>query len=123
MKAYSIHGLASEWFKTYLSNRKQDVSINGCDSNLADVKFGVPQGSVLGPLLFLVYINDLSQALKFCKVLHFADNTNLIHFSKSVYRLNKYVNPDLRNLKRQQNFIECEKKTALVIFKHQRKKL
>ena len=85
-------------FKTYLSNRKQYVSINGCDSNLADVKLGVTEGSVLVPLLFLVYINDLNQALKFCKVHHFADNTNLIHFSKSVYRLNKYVNPDLRNL-------------------------
>ena len=84
----SIHGLANEWFKSYLSNIKQYVSINGYDSNLADVKFGVSQGSVLGPLLFLVYINDLNQALKFCKVHHFVDDTNLIHFSKSVNRLN-----------------------------------
>ena len=61
-------GLANEWFKSYLSNRKQYVSINGYDSNLADVKFGVPQGSVLGLLLFLVYINDLNQALKFILV-------------------------------------------------------
>ena len=67
-------------------------------SNLADVKFGVPQGSVLGPLLFPVYINDLNQVLKFCKVHHFADDTNLFYFSKSVYRLNKYVNFDLKNL-------------------------
>ena len=59
---------------SYLSNRKQYVSINGYDSNLTDVKFGVPQGSVLGLLLFLVYINDLNQALKFCKVHHFADD-------------------------------------------------
>ena len=74
---------------SYLSNRKQYVSINGYDSNLTDVKFGVPQGSVLGLLLFLVYINDLNQALKFCLVHHFADDTNFIHFSKSVNRLNK----------------------------------
>ena len=68
LEHYGIHGLANEWFKYYLSNRKQYVSINGYDSNLADVKFGVPQGSVLGLLLFLVYINDLNQALKFILV-------------------------------------------------------
>ena len=50
-------------------------------SNKASVKYGVPQGSVLGPL-FLIYINDLNQAIKFCKVHHFADDTNLVHFSK-----------------------------------------
>ena len=98
LEHYGIRGLANEWLKSYLSNRKQFVSINGYDSNLADVKFGVPQGSVIGPLLFLVYINDLKQALKFCKVHPFVDDTNLIHFSKSVNRLNKYVNLDLKNL-------------------------
>ena len=98
LEHYGIRGLANEWFISYLSNRKQYVSINGYDSNLADVKFGVPQGSVLGPLLFLIYINDLNKALKLCKVHHFADDTNLIYFSKSVYRLNKYINLDLKNL-------------------------
>ena len=87
LEHFCVCGLANEWFKSYLSKRKQYVSINGYDSNLADVKFGVPQGSVLGPLLFLIYINDLNQTLKFCKVHHFADNTNLLHFSKSVNRL------------------------------------
>ena len=53
------------------------VSINGYDSGLAEIKCGVPQGSVLGPLLFLLYINDLNQAKNLCKVHHFADDTNL----------------------------------------------
>ena len=126
LEHYGIRGLANEWFKSYLSNRKQYVSINGYDSNLADVKFGVPQGSVLGPLLFLIYINDLNQALKFCKVHHFADDTNLIHFSKSVNRLNKHVNLDFKNLTYWLNANKISlnvKKTELVIFKHQRKKL
>ena len=126
LEHYGICGLANEWFKSYLSNRNQYVLINGHDSNLADVKFGVPQGSVLGPLLFLIYINDLKQALKFCKLHHFADDTNLLHFSKSIYILNKYVNLDLKNLTYwlYANRISLSvKKTELVIFKHQRKKL
>ena len=126
LEHYGIRGLANEWFKSYLSNRKQYVSINGYHSNLADVKFGVPQGSVLGPLLFLICINDLNQALKFCKVHHVADDTSLIHFSKSVDRLNKHVNLDLKNLTYWLNANKIAlnvKKTELVIFKHQRKKL
>ena len=126
LEHYGIRGLANEFFKSYLSNRNLYVSINGYDSNLADVKFGVPQGSVPGPLLFLIYINDLNQALKFCKVHHFADDTNLLHFSNSIYRLNKYVNLDLKNLTYSLNANRISlnvKKTELVIFKNQRKKL
>ena len=100
LEHYGVCGLSNQWVKSYLRIRIQYVSINGYGFNLADVKFGVPQGSVLGPLLFLGYINDLNQALKL-KVLnvhHFSDDKNLIHFSKSVYRLNKYLKCDLKNL-------------------------
>ena len=97
LEHYGVRGLANDWFKSYLSDRKQFVSINGHDSNLASVLYDVPQGSVLGPLLFLIYINDLNQAIKFCKVHHIADDTNLLHFSKSITKLNKYVNLDMKN--------------------------
>ena len=84
LEHYCIRGLANERFKSYLPNKTKYVSINGYDYNAADVKFSVPQGSVLGLMLFLVYIKDLNQALKFCKIHLFADDTNLIHFIKSV---------------------------------------
>ena len=69
---YGIRYISYNWFKSYLSNGKQFVSINGYDSGLAEINRGLPQGPVLEPLLFLLYIN---QTIKFCKVYHFADDT------------------------------------------------
>ena len=88
---YGIWGISNNWFKSYLSNRKQFVSINGYDSGLAEINCGVPQVSVLGTLLFLSYMNDLNQAIKFCKVHQFADDTNLLYLGKSIKKLNKLI--------------------------------
>ena len=95
---YGICGVSNDRFKSYLSNCSEYVSINGYESSLADINCGVPQGSLLGPLLFLLYINELNQAIKFCKVHHFADDTNLLCQSNSIKKLNKLVNADLKHL-------------------------
>ena len=122
---YSICGASNDWFRSYLSDCQQYVSINGYDSGLTKLNCGVPQGSVLGPLLFLLYINDLNQAIKFCKVHHFADDTNLLYLGKSIKKLNKFVNIDLKNLVNWLNANKISlnvKKTEMVIFKSKRKK-
>ena len=85
--------------KFYLSNPNQYVSLNGYESGLAALNCGLPpQGSVLGSLLFLLYINDLNQAIKFYKVHHFADDTYLLYLSNSIKKLNKLVNAALKHL-------------------------
>ena len=95
---YEIRGVSNDWFKSYLSNRTQYVSINGYESCVAAINCGVPQESVLGPLRFLLYINDLDQAIEFCKVHHFVDDANLLHLNNSIKNLKKLVNADLKHL-------------------------
>ena len=101
--------------------------INGYKSGLAATNCGVPQGSVLGPLLFLLYINDLKQAIKFYKVQHVADDdTNLLCLSNSIEKLNKQVSADLKHLVNWLNANKISlsvKKTEKVIFKSKQKKL
>ena len=123
---YGIRGVSNDWFKPYLYNRNQYVSIDGYESGLATISCGVPQGSVLGPLLFLLYTSDLNQIIKFCKVHDFADDTNLLYLSDSIKKLNKLVNADLKYLV---NWLDPKKislnvkKTEVVIFKSKQKKL
>ena len=113
-------------FGSYLSNLSQYVSINEYESGLAAINGGLPQGSVLGPLLFLLYINDLNRAIKFSKVYHFADDTNLLCLSDSIKKLNKLVNADLKHLVNWLNANKISlnvKKTDMVIFKSKQKEL
>ena len=123
---YGIRGISNDWFKSYLSNRNQYVSVNGYESGLAAINCDVPQESVLGLLLFLLYINDPNQAIKDCKVHHFPDDTNLLCLSNSIKTLSKLVNADLKHLVNWLNANNISinvKKTEMVILNSKQKKL
>ena len=75
---YGIRGPAHDWLKSYLSQRKQFVCVNNVESTLGDITYGVPQGSILGPLLFIIYINDIPEISAVAKFILYADDANII---------------------------------------------
>ena len=79
LEHYGVRGSILDWFSSYLCDRSQYVSINGVDSEITKLSCGVPQGSVLGPLLFLIYINDLPNISSKLKFYLFADDTNIYY--------------------------------------------
>ena len=90
-----ISGKLLSFFTSYYSNRKQRVAINGFYSEFAEIESGVPQGSVLGPLLFLVYINDLERDI-ISNVKFFADDTMLYSIVKDPIKSASDLNHDLK---------------------------
>ena len=98
LEHYGVRGAVKDWFCSYFANRKQFVSINNQNSTIQTILTGVPQSSVLGPLLFLIYINDLHNCIKYSRTYHFADDTNMLYSDKSLYTLANKVNRDLKNL-------------------------
>ena len=95
---YGIQSSELEWFKSYLSNRSQFTRVNGVDSKVQNIDIGVPQGSCLGPLLFLLYVNDLPKIIDNAKVYMYADETSLSHQNHNISQLNRDLNRDLEAL-------------------------
>ena len=98
LQVYGVQHRELSWFRSYLTCRKQFCRVNGVASDIEDIEVGVPQGSCLGPLLFLIYINDLPQAVQGSTVSMYADDTSLCHQSNDITQLNKAINNDLRHL-------------------------
>lgn len=79
LQHYGIKNIELQWFHSYLTGRSQFVEINGAKSDMSTITTGVPQGSILGPLLFLIYMNDIPEASILFKSILYADDTSLLH--------------------------------------------
>ena len=95
---YGIRGNALKWFTSYLSNHRQYVTYKGVASVMKGISYGVPQGSILGPFLFLIYINDLCSMCKYTTPILFADDTNLFCRSPDIKTMESNINNELTEI-------------------------
>ena len=98
LQHYGVRGLPLKLFQSYLTNRSQQVLVNGKFSNCLPINYGVPQGSILGPLLFLIYVNDFPKCLSTGNSIMFADDTNIFFSEKNYKTLFAIANQQLQNI-------------------------
>uniref|UniRef100_A0A672GN57 Reverse transcriptase domain-containing protein n=1 Tax=Salarias fasciatus TaxID=181472 RepID=A0A672GN57_SALFA len=120
---YGIRGVAHKWVKSYLKDRKQFVQINDIKSKNGNVTCGVPQGSVLGPVLFLLYINDIDTASSLLKCILFADDTTLYYAGDNINEVLEIVEKEFQNVIKWFNTNKLSlniSKTKYMIFSYRR---
>ena len=104
---YGIRGIALEWIRDYLSNRKQYVIYNNVKSPIENVVMGVPQGSILGPLLFLLYVNDMSNVASNLSFIQYADDTSIFVKGSSLLSISKIMNNGMKQVNEWLKTINC----------------
>ena len=97
LEAIGMNKMSVDWFHSYLSSRKQYVEINGVESERQSVVCGVPQGSILGPLLFSIYVNDMVQSVD-CELLLYADDSALVISDKNPKIIEQKLSKNLEYL-------------------------
>ena len=90
-----IRGVMQRWFKSYLGNSKQYVSVKNCSSSMSNIALGIPQGSVLCPALFLLCINDIHGSSNQMRFVHFADDTTVFASESDINNVLETVNREL----------------------------
>jgi len=127
LEYYGIRGTILEWFKSYLTDRKQFTCINLTKSSELQVTCGVPQGSVLGPLLFILYVNDMENSFSAIKPRIFADDTSLFIFDQNIDTLYSKTNQELKYLEdwllanKLSLNIGIDKETRYILFTHSKR--
>ena len=96
---FEIHGKSLDWFVYYLFNRFQTVEINGCRSVVEPIVSGIPQGSILGWLLFIMFYNDFSDHIQSCEVIMYADDTVIFHANKDLTVIENQLVKGMENVK------------------------
>ena len=126
LKHYGIDGIALQWIKSYFCNRKQFVQINQASSSELTIKCGVPQGSILGPLFFILYINDLPNSVNISETLLFADDTSISCSHTDIDHLITVLNKELQSvdvwMKANKLSVNISK-TKYVIFRPKQKRI
>ena len=97
LEVAGIGGKLLSWFESYLSSRKQRVILNGCQSSIKEIYAGVPQGSILGPLLFLIYINDITDVVK-TNIRLYADDSSIFVIGNDKFEMARELNTDIERV-------------------------